>query len=194
MNGVRGRGLAKGYFFKHINNRHVANGAKFDRCRDIIKTNGAVHALWEEALSQLKMWLCTLCMHPYGWRKCCKVHEGVVIPAPFNDKDVDFLIHGITKPPEEVSVSPHEDIFVDDEHRLPSLDVDLLDKVFRSQIRTIRHIPAKCRLNFSRDFKHTMDGVISNLMDISSWVKFLLFLMCILTNYIPKCSFEESLG
>ncbi|XP_026460406.1 uncharacterized protein LOC113361356 [Papaver somniferum] len=100
-NGVGGRGFVRGYIVKHLTDKHLSNDEGKERCRDRIQNNGAVYALWEDVLQRLKMWLCTQCMHLHAWRKCCKVHGSVIVPAPFTGGDVEFLIHGIPKPAEE---------------------------------------------------------------------------------------------
>lgn len=97
-NGVRGRGFVRSYFFKHINDTHLLNGDEHERCRDKIAHNGTVYGLWEEALFQLRMWLCTKCMLLRAWSKCCRSHKGDIISAPLNDIEANSLVHGIAKP------------------------------------------------------------------------------------------------
>lgn len=194
-NGVRGRDLVRSSFFKHLNDMHIVNGEENDRCRDKIQNNGIVYALWEQTLSQLKMWLCTKCMHLQTWKKCCRSHDGYVISAPFNGVDADFLIHGVTKP-EEASASVHVSI-VDNvvlNNSVQVVGVELLDIVFQAQLHTVRHIPTKCRLSFSRTFKHTLDKVILSPLDVSAWIQLLLFPKCVLRNYTPKSNAEIRSG
>ncbi|XP_026449835.1 uncharacterized protein LOC113349999 isoform X2 [Papaver somniferum] len=191
-NGVRGRGFVRSSLFPHIKGKHFVHGAEHDRCRDRISQNGAVFALWEDALLQLKMWLCTKCMHIQAWSKPCKSHDGDAISA-LNGREASFLIHGISKPLDKVSHCVDEDI-TDGGHSMQCCDVDLLNKVFQAQFHTIRHIPIKCKLSFSRTFKQTMDKVILNPLDISCWIKLLLFPICVMRNYIPKCKDEERSG
>lgn len=92
------QGFCKELFFKHINDTHLLNGEEHDRCRDRIAHNGTIYALWEDALFQLRMWLCTKCMFLRAWSKCCRYHQGDIIYAPFNGREADSLIHGIAKP------------------------------------------------------------------------------------------------
>lgn len=194
-NGVRGRGLVRSSFSKHFNDQHLVNGKETDRCRDRIRSNGAVYALWEETLVQLRMWMCTKCMHLQSWKKCCRSHEGDVISAPFNGMNADFLIHNVTKPVEvSASIPVYNNDNVEHSNSVQALDVELLDKVFQAQLHTIRHIPTKCRLSFSRTFKQTMDKVILSPLDISAWIQLLLFPICVLSNYPPKSSAEGRSG
>ncbi|XP_026383845.1 uncharacterized protein LOC113279368 [Papaver somniferum] len=127
-------------------------------------------------------------MHLHAWSKSCKGH-GDIISSPLNGRELDFLIHDISKPIDEVSFSCAGDI--NDVVSRPCLDLDLLDKVFQTQFHIIFHIPIKCRLSFSRAFKQTIDTVIINPLDTSCWIKLLLFPICILRNYVPKSKVEE---
>ncbi|KAI3963863.1 hypothetical protein MKW92_004301, partial [Papaver armeniacum] len=183
--GVGGRGHVKNSLLAHSKDKHLGN----DRCKNRLPTIPEVYKACEDVLIQLQMWICTECMVLHSWRRPCK-HNGVILPSPFNGNGAECLIHGITCPS-----SP--DIDVDDvvsdnaAAHLPCLNLDLLDKVFQKQLRTIKNIPPKCKLQFSRVLKFNLDRVIASPRDASVWVQLLLLLVCVLQTYVPKSNAEE---
>lgn len=189
-NGAGGRGLGKAYLIQHLRDKHFVYGSENDRCRQRIATNHEIYKAWEDVLSQLRMWLCTECMLLRAWRRPCKSHAGVGLLGPLNSKDVDLLVNVIMcPPPTSVSIADDNDVPL-----LPCLDVELLNKVFQQHIQTIKNIPLKCKLQFSRVLKYALDKVRANPGDVSVWIQLLLLPVCTLHLYIPKSSSEEKSG
>ncbi|GKD22520.1 hypothetical protein Tco_1224223, partial [Tanacetum coccineum] len=67
----------------------------------------------------------------------------------------------------------------------------LLDSLFSKGLRTVKSIPPKCRLGFSRVLKGALDKVIYKPKDISCWVSYLLVLpLCILKTFCSRSNVE----
>ncbi|XP_026422218.1 uncharacterized protein LOC113318286 [Papaver somniferum] len=132
------------------------------------------------------MWLCSTCMKLHAWSRPCSSHNGDMILAPFNGYNAYFLIH-MNLPTVPVE-NPDNNVVVE---YVSCLNLQLLNSVFQKQIPTAKTIPPKCRLQFLRVLKSTLDKVISYTGDTSTWIQLILFPICILRVYSPKCSFEE---
>ncbi|GJT95934.1 putative reverse transcriptase domain-containing protein [Tanacetum coccineum] len=65
-----------------------------------------------------------------------------------------------------------------------------LDSLFSKGLRTVKSIPPKCRLGFSRVLKGALDKVIRNPDDISCWVSLLALPLCLLKTFHPRSNLE----
>ncbi|GJV71945.1 hypothetical protein Tco_1491940 [Tanacetum coccineum] len=66
------------------------------------------------------------------------------------------------------------------------LDVELLDRVFKVPITTVKYIPHGCRLAFSQALKIVLYKVVAQPDSIDAWVRLLLFPRCTLQVCRPK--------
>nr|GEV34463.1 hypothetical protein [Tanacetum cinerariifolium] len=66
------------------------------------------------------------------------------------------------------------------------LDAELLDRVFKVPITTVKCIPHGCRLAFSQALKTVLCKMLVQPDSIDAWVRLLLFLRCTLQVYRPK--------
>ncbi|GKE41093.1 hypothetical protein Tco_1464498 [Tanacetum coccineum] len=65
-----------------------------------------------------------------------------------------------------------------------------LDSLFSKGLRTVKSIPPKCRLRFSRVLKGALDKVIRKPDDISCWVSLLALPLCLLKTFRPRSNLE----
>ncbi|GKB56610.1 hypothetical protein Tco_0912796 [Tanacetum coccineum] len=66
------------------------------------------------------------------------------------------------------------------------LDAELLDRVFKVPITTVKCIPHGCRLAFSQALKTALCKVVAQPDSVDAWVRLLLFPRCTLQVYKPK--------
>ncbi|GKD57759.1 hypothetical protein Tco_1291146 [Tanacetum coccineum] len=82
----------------------------------------------------------------------------------------------------------HVDSFVLDPHN--GFTLSLLDCLFSKGLRTVKSIPPKYRLGFSRVLKGALNKVISKPDDISCWVSLLVLPLCFLKTFCPRSNLE----
>ncbi|GJZ14242.1 hypothetical protein Tco_0549472 [Tanacetum coccineum] len=68
--------------------------------------------------------------------------------------------------------------------------LSLLDSLFSKGLRTVKSIPPKCRLGFSRVLKGALDKVICKPDDISCLVSLLVLPLCLLKTFCPRSNLE----
>ncbi|GJZ23041.1 hypothetical protein Tco_0560500 [Tanacetum coccineum] len=115
-----------------------------------------------------------------------------------NNKDVDgvvkFVLYDITKP--QVASSSvqlaHGRDSVLDEH--DGFTLPLLDSLLSKGLRTVKSIPPKCRLGFSRVLKGALNKVICTPDDISCWVSLLVLPLCLLKTFCSRNNLECKSG
>ena len=87
-------------------------------------------------------------------------------PPDCGDGVIRFVLYDLNKPQVSASIQPAlVDNLVLDE--FGGFDLPLLDPLFSKRLRTVKTIPPKCRLGFSRVFKGALDKVICTPDDIS---------------------------
>ncbi|GKA62621.1 reverse transcriptase domain-containing protein [Tanacetum coccineum] len=62
--------------------------------------------------------------------------------------------------------------------------------LFSKGLRTVKSIPPKCRLGFSRVLKGALDKVVCKPDDISCWVSLLVLPLCLLKTFCPRSNLE----
>lgn len=130
----------------------------------------------------------------FSWKIPCRDHPGGVLLGPFNGRGANFILHGVGKPiPQSGDSTTHID-GANDEDESVSISVQMPDLIFQKQITTVSCIPPLCRFNFSRTLKASLDKVILQPTDLSSWLQLLLLPTCILRFYVPKSTVEERSG
>ncbi|GKD62061.1 hypothetical protein Tco_1299570, partial [Tanacetum coccineum] len=82
----------------------------------------------------------------------------------------------------------HVEDLVHDQHG--SFTLALLDSLFSKGLRTVKSIPPKCRLGFSRALKGALDKVICKPDDISCWVSLLVLPLCLHKTFCPRSNLE----
>jgi hypothetical protein len=102
---------------------------------------------------------------------------------------VKFVLYDLTKPqvPSSVQLAQVEDLVLDE---YGGFDLPLLDTLLSKELRTVKSIPPKCRLGFSRVLKGALDKVICTPDDISSWVSLLVLPLCLLKTFSPRSNLE----
>nr|GEX64951.1 putative mitochondrial protein [Tanacetum cinerariifolium] len=70
----------------------------------------------------------------------------------------------------------------------------LINNLFSKGLRTVKSIPPKCRLGFSRVLKEALDKVICTPDDISCWVSLLFLPLCLLKTFRLRSNLECELA
>ncbi|GJY54932.1 hypothetical protein Tco_0446596, partial [Tanacetum coccineum] len=68
--------------------------------------------------------------------------------------------------------------------------LSVLDRLFSKGLRTVKSIPPKCRLGFSRVLRVALDKVICKPDDVACWVSLLSFALCLLKTFNPGSNLE----
>nr|GFA08132.1 hypothetical protein [Tanacetum cinerariifolium] len=110
-------------------------------------------------------------------------------PPDIGDGVVRFVIYNLIKPlAPSCSQLDHVDGLVHDQH--DGFTLSLLYSLFSKGLLTIKSIPPKCRLGFSRVLKGALDKVICKPDDISCWVSLLVLPLCFLKIFFPMSNLE----
>ncbi|GJV82364.1 hypothetical protein Tco_1522262 [Tanacetum coccineum] len=102
---------------------------------------------------------------------------------------IRFVIYDLTKPlAPSCSQLDHVDGLLLDQH--DGFTLSLLDSLLSKGLRTVKSIPLKCRLGFSRVLKGALDKVICKPDDVSCWVSLLVLPLCLLKTFCPRSNLE----
>ncbi|GKD19737.1 putative reverse transcriptase domain-containing protein, partial [Tanacetum coccineum] len=108
----------------------------------------------------------------------------------FKRMGVWFVLYDLTKPsfPSSSVHLDHVDVLGQDVHS--GFTLTLLDYFLSKGLHTVKSIPPKCRLGFSRVLKGALDKVICAPDDISCWVSLLVLPICLLKTFRPQSNHE----
>ncbi|GJV93972.1 putative reverse transcriptase domain-containing protein, partial [Tanacetum coccineum] len=141
------------------------------------------------------IWLCGGCFKTHSLRSKCRHGKGFdfVSPPDCGDGVVRFVLYDLTKPhvPSSLEQLGHVDDLVQVQHG--GFTLAILDILFSKGLHTVKSIPPKCRLGFSRVLKEALDKVICTPDDISCWVSLLVLPLCLLKTFRPR-SYEGDLA
>ncbi|GJT74237.1 hypothetical protein Tco_1040962 [Tanacetum coccineum] len=189
-------GLTITSLITHLRDRHC-NGDAQVITKQSLTTNVAVFEAAKVTFKRTGLWLCGVCFKTHTLCAKCRHEEGsdFVPPSDYGDGEVRFVLYDLAKP--QVHSSPsvqldHVNELVLDEHA--GFTLPLLDILLSKRLRTVKSIPIKCRLRFSRVLKGALDKVICTPDDISCWVSLLLLPLCILKNFCPRSNIKYKSG
>ncbi|GJZ83117.1 hypothetical protein Tco_0648290 [Tanacetum coccineum] len=113
-----------------------------------------------------------------------------VPPPDCGDGVVRFVLYNLTKPhvPSSLELLDHVDDLVQVPHG--GFTLALLDSLFSKGLCTVKSIPPRCRLGFSRVLKEALDKVIYTPDDISCWVSLLVLPLCLFKTFYPRSNLE----
>ncbi|XP_056683636.1 uncharacterized protein [Spinacia oleracea] len=189
-----GRGLVRSSLITHLRDRHCCTDVR-DVTRHSLITNLQVFTTAEVTFRRMGIWLCGDCFKTHTHRIRCRHGSGsstvFVDPPDSGDGTIRFTLYGIQKPQApaselSTSVAPREHHF--------SFDVALLNTLWSKRLRSVKSIPPKCRLGFSRVLKGALDKVICRPDDIACWVQLLVLPLCVLKTFSPRSNRECSSG
>ncbi|GJT99500.1 hypothetical protein Tco_1109839 [Tanacetum coccineum] len=117
----------------------------------------------ELTLKQMGLWLCGVCFKTHTLRSKCR-HGTAFVPSPDNgDGVVRFVLYDIIKPLAPSCSQPdHVDGLLQDQH--DGFTLSLLDSLLLKGLRTVKSIPPKCRLGFSRVLKGALDKLVKETL------------------------------
>nr|GEZ34979.1 hypothetical protein [Tanacetum cinerariifolium]GEZ37627.1 hypothetical protein [Tanacetum cinerariifolium] len=117
--------------------------------------------------------------------RACHHLDGLVCFSKGSD-DMSGYIVGISKPSNKESGTDITKGLV--------FNAELMDRVFKVPITTVKCIPHGCRLAFSQALKTVLCKVVVQPDSIDAWVRLLLFPRCTLQVYRPKNRLEGKFG
>ncbi|GKA91141.1 hypothetical protein Tco_0813011 [Tanacetum coccineum] len=122
----------------------------------------------EVTLKRIGIWLCGVCFKTHMLRDKCRHGADIVPPPDIGDGVVRFVIYDLTKLLVlSCSQLDHVDGLLLDQH--DGFTLSLLDSLLLKGLRTVKSIPLKCRLSFSRVLKGALDKEKSIINAIRSW-------------------------
>ncbi|GKC80275.1 hypothetical protein Tco_1131049 [Tanacetum coccineum] len=186
-----GNGLTKTSLITHLRDRHC-NGEAQAITKHSLLTDLVIFERAEVTLKRMGLWLCGVCFRTHTLRSKCRHGNGSDFVSPPDDGDgvVQFVLYDLVKPqvPSCSKQSDHVNDGVYDLHG--GFTLALLDSLFSKGLRTVKSIPPKCRLGFSRVLKGALDKVICKPDDISCWVSLLVLPLCLLKTFRPRSNLE----
>ncbi|GJV59257.1 hypothetical protein Tco_1465357 [Tanacetum coccineum] len=117
-------------------------------------------------------------------------HGSEIVPPPDNgDGIVRLVLHDLIKPPVP-SRSQLNHVYDLLQAQPDGFTLSVLDRLFAKGLHTVKSIPPKCRLGFSRVLKGALDKVICKPDDIACWVSLLVLPLCLLKTFSPRSNLE----
>nr|GEV89797.1 hypothetical protein [Tanacetum cinerariifolium] len=185
-----GSGLTRTSLITHIRDRHCSGEARAITKHSLL-SDLVIYERVELNLKRMGLWLCGVRLKMRTlWSKCRHGNSSDFVPPPdCGDGVVQFVLYDLTKPQ---APSPAQLDQVDGGvHDLHSgFTLAHLDSLFSKGLRTVKSIPPKCRLGFSRALKGALDKVIGKPDDISCWVSLLVLPLCLFKTFRPRSNFE----
>ncbi|GJY00021.1 hypothetical protein Tco_0357039 [Tanacetum coccineum] len=165
-----GNGLTKTSLITYLHDRHCSGDAQAIM-KQYLSTNLAV---FEDAE----------CRHDNG--------SNFVSVPDCGDGVVRFLLYDITKPHVPSSSEQLEHVNDLGQHQHGGFTLSLLNSLLLKGLHTVKFIPPKCHLRFSRVLKGALDKVICMPDNIFCWVSFLVLPLCGSLQLVGKTLAESS--
>ena len=156
----------------HLKRLHLCSDERKSVLQEAIKSDHGLFMALEETLKVLGQWMCGRCMSIHAVSRACHHPDGL-IRVTDEAEEVESHIVGILKPSTNGLV-----IFGAREGLI--LDAELLDRVFRAHIITVKSIPHGCHLAFSQALKAALYKVVAEPESVAAWVRLLLLPRCTL--------------
>ncbi|GJV65073.1 hypothetical protein Tco_1475901 [Tanacetum coccineum] len=185
-----GNRLTKSSLITHLRDRHCNVDAQAIT-KQSLTTNLVFFEEAEVTFKRIGVWLCRVCFKTHTLRSKCRHGSSNFVPPPdCGDGIVKFVLYDLTKPSFPSSSVPldHVDVLGQDVHG--GFTLTLFDHLLSKGLRTVKSIPPKCRLGFSRVLKGALDKVICTPDDISCWVSLLVLPICLLKTFRPRSNLE----
>ncbi|GKB61068.1 hypothetical protein Tco_0917254, partial [Tanacetum coccineum] len=150
-----GNELTRAYLITHLRDRHC-NGEAQAITKHSLATDLVVFERVELTLKRMGLWLCGVCFKTHTLRSKCR-HGTTFVPPPDNgDGVVCFVLYDLIKPFAPSCSQPDcVDGLLQSQHY--GFTLSLLDSLLSKGLRTVKSIPLKCRLGFSRVLKGALD-------------------------------------
>ena len=177
------KGIAR--LISHLKSLHLPTNERKCVLREAISTDRGLFMALTETLKAFDQWLCGDCMTLHALSRACHHPDGLVRFSKGSDDMIGYIV-GISKPSIKESETKGTEGMV--------LDADLLDRVFKVPIITVKSIPHGCRLAFSQALKTVLYKVVAQPGSVDAWVRLLLFPRCTLQVCRPKNRQERRSG
>ncbi|GJS87972.1 ribonuclease H-like domain-containing protein [Tanacetum coccineum] len=185
-----GNGLTKTSMITHLRDRHCKGDAQAIT-KQTLATNFIVFDEAEVTFKRMGLWLCGVCFKTHTLRSKCRHSSSDFIPPPdCGDGIVRFVLYDFTKPSAPSSSDPLDHVDGLGQDMYGGFTLTLLDRLLSKGLRTVKSIPPKSRLGFSKVLKGALDKVICTPDDISCWVSLLVLPLCLLKTFSPRSNLE----
>ncbi|GJW54540.1 hypothetical protein Tco_0098625 [Tanacetum coccineum] len=162
-----GKGLNKTYLITHLCDKHCKGEAQVIT-KHALLTGVVVFERTEVTFKRMGIWLCGVCFKTHTTYAKCRYGSDFVPPPNNGDGIVRFVLYDLIKPP--VPSGSQLDHVGDLMHAEPDgFTLFVLDRLFSKGLRTVKSIPPKCWLGFSRFLRVTLDKVICKPDDVACW-------------------------
>ncbi|GJT30281.1 putative reverse transcriptase domain-containing protein [Tanacetum coccineum] len=153
-----GNRLSRAYLIKHLQGVHCRGDAQAIT-KHALLSDLVVYERAKLTLKRMGIWLYGVCFKTYTIYIKCR-HGNDLVPPPDNGNgDVRFVLYDLTRPPvPSCSLLDRVDGLLPIEPECFTLS--LLDSLFSKGLRTVKSIPPKCRLDFSRVLKGALDKLV----------------------------------
>ncbi|GJV33534.1 RNA-directed DNA polymerase [Tanacetum coccineum] len=162
-----GNRLTKTSLITYLHDRHC-NGDAQIITKQSLTTSLAIFEAAEVTFKRMGLWLCGVCFKTHTLRSMYRHGEGSNFVSPPIVVTVRLGLCYMTSLSHKSLFSvlhDHVDELMPDEH--VGFTLPILDKLLSKGLRTVKSIPPKCRLGFSRVLKGALDKVICTPDDIS---------------------------
>ena len=169
----------------HLKSVHLCTDERKNVLREAITTDYNLFREVEGTLKVFGQWMCGKCMKLHALSRACHHPDGLVrFSEGMGDSGgniVGILIPPTNEPPVKVNGGL-------------LFDVELLDRVFKAPITTVKSIPHNCRYAFNQALKTTLYRVVAKPGSVDEWVRLLLFPRCTLQVFKPRNRQESRSG
>jgi len=166
----------------HLKSFHFSNDERKNMLRESISTNHDLFKTVEDTLKVFRQWMCGRCMSIRALSRACHHSDGLVRFIA----DVGGHIVGILNPPTKEPKMAVDEGFM--------LDIEILHRIFKAPITTVKSIPHSCRMAFSQALKVALYKVVAQPGSVEAWIRLLLFPRCTLQVFRPSNRQESRSG
>ncbi|GKE17577.1 hypothetical protein Tco_1425154, partial [Tanacetum coccineum] len=156
---VANKGIAR--LVSHLKRLYLPSDESKCVLREAISTNHGLYMAVEETLKAFGQWLCGKCMDLHVVSRICHHPDGLVRFSKGSD-DMSGYIVSISRPSNKVPGTEVTEGLV--------LDAELVDRVFKVLITTVKSIHHGCRLTFSQALKAVLCKVVVQPDSVDVWV------------------------
>ena len=161
----------------HLKSLHIPIDERKVVLQEAISSDHGLFMSVATTLKEFGQWICGDCMKLHVLSRSCH-HRGGLIKFIDGADDMSMHIVGIPKPlPNEPEADLNDGLV---------MVAQLLDRVYKLPITTVKSIPHNCRMAFSQALKASLSKVVAHPGSVEAWVALLILPRCTLQVFMPK--------
>ncbi|GJW19493.1 hypothetical protein Tco_0026929 [Tanacetum coccineum] len=169
------KGIAR--LISHLKRLHLSTDERKYVLREAISADYGLYMAVEKTMKVFCQWLYGKCMTSHCVTRACHHPDGLVCFSIGSDNMSGYIVG--------ISIGSNKETETNITEGLV-LDVEILDRVFKVPITTVKCVPHGCRLAFSQALKTVLHKVVAQPDSVDVWVRLLLFPRCTLQVCRPK--------